>query len=86
MTQLAARVHEGTVGARSAEVAALHPPTITLSLSLGNVSVPGLLPFDCVLCLLQQQRVHRSQLLHLLVWCLLLFFLQEVLQLSLWEV
>ena len=40
-TRAAARVQEGTIGARAEEVAALHPPTITLSLTLGNVSLPG---------------------------------------------
>ena len=40
-TQAAVRVQEGTIGARAEEVAALHPPTITLSLTLGNISLPG---------------------------------------------
>ena len=40
-TQAAVRVQEGTIGARAEEVAALHPPTISLSLTLRNVSLPG---------------------------------------------
>lgn len=36
-TKSASRVHEGTIGAASTEVAHLHPPTLTLSLTLTTV-------------------------------------------------
>jgi hypothetical protein len=40
VTKAVRRVHEGTIGARSGEVARLHPPTLTLSLSLTTVELP----------------------------------------------
>lgn len=41
-TQAAARVHEGTIGGRAAEIAEMHPPSISLSLTLDEVILDGM--------------------------------------------